>query len=146
MQDVAGTELHAIHCMHASCAPEVDKTNRLLRSAILNPNGDAGFVLPRLTAEDKARIAERNHSEKVRIRAAKSLPRILKKYRWTRDDIVRESGLDVTGDCNDHFRLREPGQVKGTRLFNLASILAFIEKCEQGAADAAAKTTPEAAQ
>src|SRR5664279_4840096 len=30
--------------------------------------------------------------------------------------------------------IREPGQVKGTRLFNLASILAFIEKCEQGAA------------
>jgi len=31
--------------------------------------------------------------------------------------------------------IREPGQTKGTRLFNLASILAFIEKCEQGAAD-----------
>jgi hypothetical protein len=30
--------------------------------------------------------------------------------------------------------IREPGQVKGTRLFNLASILAFIEKCEQSAA------------
>jgi hypothetical protein len=29
--------------------------------------------------------------------------------------------------------IREPGQVKGTRLFNLASILAFIEKCEQAA-------------
>jgi hypothetical protein len=27
--------------------------------------------------------------------------------------------------------IREAGQVKGTRLFNLASILAFIEKCEQ---------------
>jgi hypothetical protein len=35
--------------------------------------------------------------------------------------------------------IREPGQVKGTRLFNLASILAFIEKCEQGAAQ---KTKP----
>jgi hypothetical protein len=37
--------------------------------------------------------------------------------------------------------IRQPGQIKGTRLFNLASILAFIEKCEQGAADEAAKTT-----
>jgi hypothetical protein len=37
--------------------------------------------------------------------------------------------------------IREPGQTKGTRLFNLASILAFIEKCEQGAADEAAKGT-----
>ncbi len=27
--------------------------------------------------------------------------------------------------------IREAGQVKGTRLFNLASILAFIEKCER---------------
>jgi hypothetical protein len=42
--------------------------------------------------------------------------------------------------------IRSPGQVKGTRLFNLASILDFIDKCEQGAADAAAKTTTEAAQ
>jgi len=40
--------------------------------------------------------------------------------------------------------IREPGQIKGTRLFNLASILAFIEKCEQGAADAAAATTEAA--
>src|ERR1039458_86896 len=40
--------------------------------------------------------------------------------------------------------IREPGQVKGTRLFHLASILAFIEKCEQGAAEevAAQKTKP----
>jgi hypothetical protein len=29
--------------------------------------------------------------------------------------------------------IREPGQMKGTRLFNLASILAYIEKCEQAA-------------
>ncbi|MGH7950638.1 MAG: hypothetical protein ACREFE_01780 [Limisphaerales bacterium] len=29
--------------------------------------------------------------------------------------------------------IREPGAVKGTRLFHLASILAFIEKCEQTA-------------
>jgi hypothetical protein len=35
--------------------------------------------------------------------------------------------------------IREPGQMRGTRLFNLASILAFIEKCEQGAAAAAAE-------
>jgi hypothetical protein len=29
--------------------------------------------------------------------------------------------------------IRQPGQVKGTRLFHLASILSFIEKCEQAA-------------
>jgi hypothetical protein len=30
--------------------------------------------------------------------------------------------------------IREPGQVKGTRLFHLQSILDFIEECEQTAA------------
>jgi len=40
------------------------------------------------------------------------------------------------GAAKGHFRsvsIREPGQVKGTRLFHLASILAYIEKCEQQA-------------
>jgi hypothetical protein len=32
--------------------------------------------------------------------------------------------------------IRKPGQVRGTRLFNLASILAFIERCEAEAREA----------
>ena len=35
--------------------------------------------------------------------------------------------------------IRERGAIKGTRLFNLSSILTFIEKCEQCAADEVAK-------
>lgn len=38
------------------------------------------------------------------------------------------------GAGNGHFRsvsIRAPGQVKGTRLFHLQSILDFISKCEQ---------------
>jgi hypothetical protein len=35
--------------------------------------------------------------------------------------------------------IREPGQVKGTRLFHLRSILDYIERCERN------HTTPEAA-
>ena len=41
------------------------------------------------------------------------------------------------GAGKGHFRsvsIREPGQVKGTRLFHLQSILDFITKCEQTAA------------
>jgi hypothetical protein len=37
------------------------------------------------------------------------------------------------GAAKGHFRsvsIREPGQIKGTRLFHLASILAFIERSE----------------
>jgi hypothetical protein len=40
------------------------------------------------------------------------------------------------GAGKGHFRsvsIREPGQVKGTRLFHLQSILDFIAKCEQDA-------------
>jgi hypothetical protein len=40
------------------------------------------------------------------------------------------------GAGKKHFRsvsIRQPGQVKGTRLFHLQSILDFIAKCEQQA-------------
>lgn len=44
------------------------------------------------------------------------------------------------GANKGHFRsvsIREPGQVKGTRLFNLKSILDFIARCEQQFMEAA---------
>lgn len=41
--------------------------------------------------------------------------------------------LAGAGKIRSHS-LREPGQVKGTRLFNLQSILDFIERCEKDAA------------
>jgi len=47
------------------------------------------------------------------------------------------------GAGNGYFRsvsIRAPGQTKGTRLFNLQSILDFIARCEQQAA-----STPDAA-
>ncbi len=40
------------------------------------------------------------------------------------------------GAGKGHFRsvsIRQPGQVKGTRLFHLESVLDFIAKCEQAA-------------
>lgn len=43
------------------------------------------------------------------------------------------------GAGKGYFRsvsIREPGQVKGTRLFNLQSILDFIAKCEQSSVGA----------
>jgi hypothetical protein len=93
-----------VHCMHASCAAEIEKMNRLLRSSILNPAGEADFQLPKLTAEDKARIAERHRNERIRVRAAKSLPQILKKHRWTYDEMIQDSPQDVQEDCRDHWR------------------------------------------
>jgi hypothetical protein len=39
--------------------------------------------------------------------------------------------LWIGGEGNDWIRLHpEPGKIKGVPLFHLASILAFIERCE----------------
>jgi hypothetical protein len=43
-----------------------------------------------------------------------------KLYEWATKGFIRSVSI------------REPGRIKGVRLFHLASILAFIEKCEQG--------------
>jgi hypothetical protein len=43
-----------------------------------------------------------------------------KLYEWAGKGFIRSVSI------------REPGQVKGVRLFHLASILAFIERCEAG--------------
>lgn len=53
------------------------------------------------------------------------------------------------GASKGYFRsvsIREPGQVKGTRLFHLQSILDFIAKCEQTATDEMATTKTEDAK
>jgi len=94
-----------IHCMHTGCAAEIEKTNRLLRTAILNPNGDVDFVLPKLTGEDRARITERNRHDRIRLRAARSLPQILRKYHWTYEEMIHDSPQDVMGEVKDHWRL-----------------------------------------
>ena len=52
------------------------------------------------------------------------------------------------GAGKGHFRsvsIRAPGQVKGTRLFNLQSVLDFIARCEKSAAEETA-AQKEAAQ
>jgi hypothetical protein len=44
-----------------------------------------------------------------------------KLYEWAAKSFIRSVSI------------REPGRIKGVRLFHLASILAFIEQCEVGA-------------
>jgi hypothetical protein len=44
-----------------------------------------------------------------------------KLYEWAAKGFIRSVSI------------REPGRVKGVRLFHLASILAFFERCEAGA-------------
>ena len=90
-----------IHCVHASCGSIVDTANKKLRDAILN--GES--VEPRrLTAEDKARQKLREGNERLRIRAAKSLPMILQDFAWPYSKIISDSPVAVQGNEADHWK------------------------------------------
>jgi hypothetical protein len=58
-----------------------------------------------------------------------------KLYEWAAKGFIRSVSI------------REPGRIKGVRLFHLASILAFIERCEASAQNYASRepTRPPAA-
>ena len=70
--------------------------------------------------------AERNGNLPVWVRAPKCGHEFYsgcsraKLYEWAGKGFIRSVSI------------REPGQIKGVRLFHLASILAFIERCEAG--------------
>ena len=72
-------------------------------------------------------IAERDGSLPVWVRAPKTGHEFYsgcsraKLYDWATKRFIRSVSI------------REPGRIKGVRLFHLASILAFIEKCEEEA-------------
>ena len=77
-----------------------------------------------------ARMAEREGTLPVWVRAPKrghefysgcSRPKL---YDWAGKNYIRSVSI------------REPGRIKGVRLFHLASILAFIERCEMEAQSA----------
>ena len=77
-----------------------------------------------------ARMAEREGTLPVWVRAPKrghefysgcSRPKL---YEWAGKNYIRSVSI------------REPGRIKGVRLFHLASILAFIERCEMEAQSA----------
>ena len=93
----------SLHCVHSSCAPAIVEANRMLRIAILNGSQDS---TPRkLTAEDKAKLKEREAQERLRQRAAKSLPQVLLNHQWAYNQIIADSPVQLTGDEKDHWRL-----------------------------------------
>jgi hypothetical protein len=69
-------------------------------------------------------LSERRGTLPVWIRSPKSGPEFYSGF--SRSKLYEEA-------AKRHIRsvsIREPGQLRGTRLFNLSSILAFIERCE----------------
>ena len=94
-----------VHCLHASCGTAIAETNRKLRAAILNPDGDESFQLPKISEQDRARMRERELNERIRLRAQLSLPRLLEGHAWPYDEIMRDSPVAVKDNEPDHWKL-----------------------------------------
>jgi hypothetical protein len=84
--------------------------------------------IPKRTARISARVDEllsdRNGILPVWIRAPKTGPEYFSGF--SRSKLYELQSLGKI----DSRSVRQPGQVKGTRLFNLRSILDFIESCD----------------
>jgi hypothetical protein len=98
-------------------------------------NGERNDFLSITPAPSRAAqlASERNGNLPVWVRAPKrgqefytgcSRPKL---YEWAAKGFIRSVSI------------REPGRVKGVRLFHLASIFAFIERCEASAENHAAR-------
>lgn len=82
----------------------------------------------RLSTKAVELLNERIHGLPIWIRAPKTGTEFYSGF--SRSKLYELAGAGAIRSVS----IREPGQVRGTRLFHLASILAFIEKCERGAA------------
>jgi len=94
-----------LYCLHANCSQAIEKANRNLRAAIFNGGRVGTNTLHRPTAEDKARLRERERAERIRLRASKSLPEILRAFDWPYVEIVKSSPVNITGNETGHWKL-----------------------------------------
>ena len=58
-----------------------------------------------MTAEDKAVRKEREEKERIRLRATKALPQVLKEYSWPYEQIISDSPITVTGNEQEHWKM-----------------------------------------
>ncbi len=90
-----------IHCVHQSCSSIIEATNKKLRSATLN----GAKVEKRNIAEDKAARKAREEKERLRLRAAKSLPQMLVEFAWPYDQIISDSPVKIVENESDHWKM-----------------------------------------
>jgi hypothetical protein len=100
-----------IFCFHQSCLQERHEAARLLRQAIAT--GDFDKIPARELKEKKRREREHLMTE---VRAASSLPTILKRYRWEYAEISKDSPTplpdhEVAGQWKEILQLFKPSDV-----------------------------------
>lgn len=106
----------------------------------INGQSSEQTAKPRLSPRVLELIKERDGLLPVWVRAPVSGPEHYtgftraKLYELTADRKIRSVSI------------REPGQIRGIRLFNLASILHFIDQCEQAAETPATPTAANGGQ
>jgi hypothetical protein len=90
-----------LYCVHQSCSTLVAAANKKLRAAILS-----GQPVERrsMTAEDKTIRRQREENERLRLRAAKSLPQLLEEFAWPYHQIIADSPVAVTGNETEHWK------------------------------------------
>lgn len=82
-----------VYCHHTSCASSVDRKNAELREAIRT--GHTGDQ-PELSSREQKRLAQaRLRCERLRTRAAKTLPTILRQHDWPFDEIKQASPVAI---------------------------------------------------
>jgi hypothetical protein len=90
-----------LYCVHQSCSTAIAAINKKLRAALLNGKP----VEERSIAEDKAIRKQREENERIRLRAAKSLPQLLDEFAWPYDQIIADSPILVTGNESEHWKM-----------------------------------------
>ncbi len=96
-------EVPTIFCVHQSCVEEVQEANRSLRAAILNgqpvdPNKKMS------TPEIKQKQKEAQRINQLEMRGRSSLPKLLKDYRWTYEDIEEDTPDKLESDPSVHWK------------------------------------------
>ena len=82
-----------VYCLHASCASSVDRKNTELREAIRTGQP---HTQPELSPREQKRLTEaRRRCERVRTRAARALPTMLRQHRWPLDEIKAASPVAI---------------------------------------------------
>jgi hypothetical protein len=90
-----------VYCVHSSCKSLIAATNLKLRKAFLQGVAEKPH---RLTIEEKQKLAEREHKQRIRERAANALPQILHDYAWPYQQICRDSKAQLAGRQPQHWR------------------------------------------
>jgi len=97
------TPVPTLTCFHASCRDAVEAKNKELRRALAGA-ADLNAKPRKVSAEEKARIAEWKRKEDIRRRAANSKELILREWAWPYADILAQSPTKLPDNHSADWR------------------------------------------